>query len=388
MKQVIDAHFEEYETQPDIIVSAPARVHLIGEHTWYFKDKTVSMAVNLPVYVAASVRNDSSLRFHFTQQKERKRGNLSTLKFRKEDRWANALKAVMYGFQSCGFDCKGLNITVFSEILPSAGFGITTAMKVATALALRALFNKEMTDVQMIQAVERGNTYFLNTGHYLADINTALYSEENTFLLTDHQKSTKTFLPFNFPEYSIVLTDARVPRISVWDEETIRTPENFLLMAELKNQKNGYWVYEESSVEINDILSCVNEDTRRRLICIMKEHKNVMDAADSLKNGNFNGFARAVNKSHEFMRDLYTISCPEIDWLVKRVLEFDMTSSRNPTACSRITGKGFGRCSYTMIKNTDVDEYFKKITEYERIFGFHPACYIVKPSGGAKIVYQ
>ena len=294
----------------------------------------------------------------------------------------------MYGFQSCGFDCKGLNITVFSEILPSAGFGITTAMKVATALALRALFNKEMTDVQMIQAVERGNTYFLNTGHYLADINTALYSEENTFLLTDHQKSTKTFLPFNFPEYSIVLTDARVPRISVWDEETIRTPENYLLMAELKNQKNGYWVYEESSVEINDILSCVNEDTRRRLICIMKEHKNVMDAADSLKNGNFNGFARAVNKSHEFMRDLYTISCPEIDWLVKRVLEFDMTSSRNPTACSRITGKGFGRCSYTMIKNTDVDEYFKKITEYERIFGFHPACYIVKPSGGAKIVYQ
>ena len=118
----------------------------------------------------------------------------------------------------------------------------------------------------------------------------------------------------------------------------------------------------------------------------MKEHDCIMEAAEGLRGGDFFSFARAVNKSHESMRDLYNISCPEIDWLVKRVLEFEITTSRKPTACSRITGKGFGRCLYTVLKTSDVEEFKKKIAEYERIFGFHPVCYEVKPAGGASVL--
>ncbi len=386
MDKVEEVHVSEYEVKPDVVVSAPGRFHLIGEHTWYFKDKTLSMAIDLPVYIAASVRQDSSLRFYFHQINERKRGNVSTLKFRREDRWANALKAVIDGFMSCGFACKGMNITIYSDILPSAGFGITTAIKVATALVCKTLFNHPCSDAQLFQTIERGNKFFLKTGNYSADIYAALYSEPNTLLLTDHAKNTHTTIPFNFPEYTILLTDARVPRISVWDEETVFTPETFLLMAELKVKKKDYWVYEDSVVEISDILSSCTEDTRRRLICLMHEHQNVLDAVEGLQSNKFSQFARAVNKSHEEMRDNYNISCPEIDWLAKRALEFDITTTRSASACSRITGKGFARCLYTIIKTTDVEEFHKKMVDYERIFGFHTVSYEVKPSGGAKIL--
>ena len=135
MDKVIDAHKAEYETAPSVIAVAPGRFHLIGEHTWFFKDKTLSMAVNLPVYVAVSARKDSNLRFSFVQLKEKKRSSLSSLKYKKEDKWANALKAVIFGFQSLGFDCGGMNFTIYSDIQPSAGFGITTAIKVASAWA-------------------------------------------------------------------------------------------------------------------------------------------------------------------------------------------------------------------------------------------------------------
>ncbi len=386
MEKVEQAHSSEYGAKPDVIVSAPGRFHLIGEHTWYFKDKTLSMALDLPVYIAASARQDSSLRFYFHQVAERKRGNVSTLKYRREDRWANALKAVIDGFMSCGFVCRGMNITIYTEILPSAGFGITTAIKVATALVCKTLFKHPCSDAQIFQTIERGNKFFLKTGNYHADIYAALYSEKNTVLLTDHAKNTHTPIPFDFPEYSVLLTDARVPRISVWDEETVLTPENFLLMAELKMRKKDYWVYEDSVVEISDVLSAVNEDTRRRLICIMHEHQFVLDAVEGLQTQKFAQFARAVNKSHEGMRDHFNISCPEIDWLAKRALEFDITTSRNATACSRITGKGFARCLYTIIKTSDLEEYKNKMVEYERIFGFHPVSYVVKPAGGAKIL--
>lgn len=387
MEQLIEAHLAEYEVRPDIILEAPGRFHLIGDHSWYFKDKTLSMAVNLPVYFAVSVREDTAVRFYFHQLKERKRANVSSMKYRKEDRWANAIKAIIYAFEEFGLHCKGMNITIWSDILPSSGFGITTAMKVVSALAFKELFHPECDEVKLLKIIELGNRQFLGVENYVADIFTAMFSKAGNCILTDHSKTSWSLIPFSFDDYAIILTDARVPRITVWNEDLVRTPENFLLLAELKVKKNNYWVYEDSEIEINDILSGVNEDMRRRLLCIMKEHKNVMDAAEGLRTGNFQLFARAVNKSHEAMRDMFNISCPEIDWLVKRVLEFDSTSSaRNPSACSRVTGKGYGRCSYSIIKKTDVENYEQRLAEYERIFGFRASYYEVKPADGAHVV--
>jgi len=391
MKQVNDAHETEYEVLPQITVSAPGRFHLIGEHSWFCKDKTLSMAVNLPVYVAVSVRDDSTLRFYFPQLNERKRANLSSLKFRREDRWANAIKAVIYGFTSGGFDVRGMNFTVYSDILPSAGFGITTAVKAGTAFAIRALFNLHCSDVQLLQVIERGNKLFLNTGNYLADNFAALYSKEETLILTDHSKATWDYIPFNFPDKVVLLTDARVPRISVWNEESVREPENILLLGELKEAKSnvyGGWIYNSNSTDINEVLSVVNEDVRRRLLCLIQEHQNVLQAVEGLQSAQFGIFARAVNRSHEIMRDLYDISCPEIDWILKRVneLEPNLEDAHNPVTCGRITGKGFGRCLYTIIRKTDVPEFQAKLKEYERIFGFHPSSYEVKPAAGVHLV--
>ena len=147
MKEVIEAHLKEYGKKPDLLVSAPGRFHLIGEHSWFCKDKTLSMAVNFPIYVAISVRDDVTVRFNFVQMDERKRCNLTNLKFRKEDRWANSIKAMIYGFTSGGFSVSGMDITIWSEILPSAGFGITTAMKVGTAFGIKNLCGSTCSEV-------------------------------------------------------------------------------------------------------------------------------------------------------------------------------------------------------------------------------------------------
>lgn len=391
MDKVSSAHKAEYEKKPDVVAKAPGRFHLVGEHSWFFRDKTLSMAVDLPVYIAVSKRDDMNLRFCFPQLKEKKRANLSSLKMRKEDKWANAIKAVIYGFTSGGFDCTGMNFTVSSEILPSAGFGITTAIKIASAWAVRELFGFHCDDIQLLQVIERANRLFLGNENYKADNFTAIYSQENSLILTDHAKNTYDILPFTFDDKTIVLTDARVPRIITWNEESLQQPENVLLLGELKERRNnvyGGWKYEENTTDINEVLSVVNEDTRRRLICIMNEHKNIIDVQSSLEKKDFASFARAINRSHENMRDLYDISCPEIDWLLKRVQELDENPDdlRNPVSCGRITGKGFGRCTYTILRSTDVDKYKEKLADYERIFGFKPECHIVHPAHGVELV--
>ncbi len=391
MDKIIEEHEKEYGVKPDVIAVAPGRFHLIGEHSHFFKDKTLSMAVDLPVYVSVSKRDDANLRFNFVQLNDKKRAALASLRFKKEDKWANALKSVVYGFSSGGFECCGMNFTVWSDILPSAGFGITTAIKIAATWAIKELCSFRCTRVELMQVVERANKLYYGVENHKADSFTAIFSKENSLVLTDYSTNSYEVIPFKFKNKSIILTDASVPRIVTWNEESLQQPENVLLLGELKERRSnvyGGWRYEEDTAERNEVLSVVNEDTRRRLLCIISEHKCVLDAYSGIINNDFSTFARAVNKSHEFMSDNYDISCPEIDWLLKRVQGFNCGPEdlRNPANCGRITGKGFGRCTYSFLRLEDVPKYNETLLEYERIFGFKSASYTVKPAKGVHLL--
>ncbi|HBG66987.1 MAG TPA: galactokinase, partial [Treponema sp.] len=239
MEQVLEAHQKEYGTKPDVVAVAPGRFHLIGEHSWFFKDKTLSMAVNLPVSVAVSKRSDANLRFYFVQLDDRKRGNLASVKFRKEDKWANAVKSIIYGFSSGGFDCAGMNVTVCSDTLPSAGFGITTAIKIASMWALKELNGFRCTRNELLQVIERANRLYFGCANYKADNFTAIFSKENSLVLTDYSKNDYEIIPFKFTGKTILLTDARVPRITTWNEESLLQPENVLLLGELKERRSN-----------------------------------------------------------------------------------------------------------------------------------------------------
>ncbi len=392
MDELVEAHKKEYGEAPDVVAVAPGRFHLIGEHSWFFKDKTLSMAVNLPVYVAVSRRDDTNLRFRFEQLDDSKRGSLASLKFKKEDKWANAVKSVISGFMSGGFNCCGMNFTIWSDIQPSAGFGITTAIKIATAWCIKELCGfRRCRRVELLQVLERANRLYYGISNIKADNFTPIFSKEGCVVLTDYSRNECEVIPFKFKDKKIILTDARVPRITTWNEGSLQQPENALLLGELRETRSnvpGGWRYQENESERNEVLSVVSEDTRRRLLCIIEEHKCVQDAYTGIESGDFAAFARAVKKSHENMRDLYDISCPEIDWILKRVQELDMNPDdlRTPVNCGRITGKGFGRCTYSVLRNGDVDIYKQRLADYERIFGFSPACYVVKPTRGVHLV--
>lgn len=391
MKALNDAHELEYQGLPEIVAKAPGRFHLIGEHSWFFRDKTLSMAVNLPVYVAVSKREDSALKFYFHQLNERKKATLTSLKYKKEDRWANAVKSIVYGFTSAGFDLGGINFTIYSEILPSAGFGITTAIKVASALAVKTLFNLNCSEMELLQVIERGNRRFLQSNNYIADNFSALFSKKGNLLITDHFKNNWDYIPFTFQDRKIFLIDTKVPRINIWNEETLLEPQNALLLGDLRETKNtvyGGWQYIDDVTDINEELSVVSEDTRRKLLSILYEHKDVLNARDGLDKGDFFEFARSINHSHETMRDMFNISCPEIDWILKRVseLEPNLDFVRNPVTCGRITGKGFGRCLYAIMRECDVEKFKAKLVEFEKLFGYHPDVFEVEPSDGASIV--
>jgi galactokinase len=124
----------------------------------------------------------------------------------------------------------------------------------------------------------------------------------------------------------------------------------------------------------------LSEDMRRTCMHVVQEIKRVGDAEILLRNGDLAAFSRLVFHSHESLRDLLEVSCPEIDWMVKRAQEIEGVLG------ARMMGSGFGGCTYGILRQESLEVFKKRMDDYERIFGFHPIFYEFHMGGGARII--
>lgn len=410
-EKIEESHKKVFGVVPSVVATAPCRFHLMGEHTWFFDGKTMSVAIDKFVSISISPRDDEYLYFHFTNNDETKHISLESMRFRKEDKWANSIKSVLYGFMAEKFisygensasddavKISGLDFCITSDLPQAAGMGVTTAMKVCAAVGINEFFDLDCSDSELFSVIDLGNTGFLkekNENHFAENI-TAMFSEPCAVVISNHsdKKLSETafsVLDFNFTNKSIILLDAKVPRFSCWNEESIMKEEYRSILDSLKIKRDnvmGGWIYTEDKGELNEALGNLREDDRRHLLAVISEHKCVLNACNALKNEDFALFAKSVNKSHENMRDFYDISCPEIDWILKRLVEINPKpdSNHNPVCCGRITGQGFARCLYAILDDENLPQFEEKLAEYTRIFGFKTSCFKVLPVGGVKVM--
>ncbi len=384
MQKIVEFHIDEYGDEPDACALAPARFHLLGEHTWFAHGNTLSMAINHHLYVCASRRMDNNFRLFSISLNERKKISAAGLKYKKEDRWANSVKAVILAFTDFGYSVSGLNFSILSEIPADAGLGTPNALKTAVALILRKMFAPKLTKSDLVEILEHANVQYLNTYPHRADILCALFAKTNHCVRTDHRKKTADIFPFPIEGHAIILTDSRVPRIIAREELGARLDEcidAYELVKQHPDMPKDMSKLTEKMLEELDI----PESVRRRVTYIIRESLSVDDAVDALNRKDNVALSRILNRSHEGLRDRFEISCPELDWIVKRSLEFIEPSSTN-MVCARMTGKGFGGCTYTIIREEDAATYAEKLDDYERIFGFKPLLYTAKPTGCARIL--
>ncbi|MGP1594249.1 MAG: galactokinase [Treponema sp.] len=384
MQKIVPFHVDEYGDEPEVTVAVPGRFHLLGEHTWFAHGNTLSMAIDHYLYLCVSKRKDSNYRFLSLALKERKKVAASNLRYRKEDRWANSIKAVILSCMDAGIVMTGLNFTILSEIPADAGLGTPNALKVAAASVIRELFAPSLSNDELVAILENANVEHLKTYPHRADILCALYAQEGCCVRTDHKKRTADIYPFPIADYRIILTDSRIPRLPAREELNYRIQECIEAYQRVKKMpgapKNMHDLTETMLEEME-----IPESVRRRVIYIIRESMSVDDAIEALQKNDWAVFSRIVNRSQENLRDRFEISCPELDWLVKRAMEF-LEPDLNDIICSRLTGRGFGGCTYSILRAADLTEYEEKIADYERIFGFKPLSYKVKPSSGVRLL--
>jgi len=378
-------HRQEYElkddrSEPVVIAEAPGRINYLGEHGEPKAGLFLSSAIDRFIRIAVSMRKDNSLRFYAADLGERKRTTLVNLKYKREDRWANFIKVAVHLFAGMGYPVKGLNFTVSGDIPQQVGLASSSAIEAAAVTALRGFFQANITDRELLSRLKISKAQFFGSNNNSVDYLIAFSAKKDQFLVVDETNMEVRRIKSPLGKYKLLVMDSRVPRMGIEDELRQRQEDIKTGLDLLSNRKPGASFKEFVAADLVESMGNLPEEIRRRSLHVVQEMRRVNDADDSLKRADLSSFTKIISHSHESLRDLYEVSCPEIDWLVKRAMEID------GVLASRMTGQGFGGCTYTFIREDAVDEYKKRLEDYERIFGFHPVIYDMKLSSGCRLV--
>jgi len=378
-------HRREYELSDDrsdhvVIAEAPGRVHFLGEHGEPKAGLFLSSAIDRYVRVAVSMRRDNSLRFFAADLGERKRTTLVNLKYKKEDRWANYIKVAIHMFSALGYPVKGLNFTVAGDIPQQVGLASSSAIEAAAVMALKGFFQANISERELLSRLTASKALFFGKNFCPVDYVIAFSARKDQFLVVDEASLEIKRIKSPLGKFKLLVMDSRVPRMGVEEELIQREVDIKKGLDLLSDKKKGATFRDFAAADLIESMGNLPEEIRRRSLHIVQELRRVNDADDSLARADLSSFTKIINHSHESLRDLYEVSCPELDWLVKRAQEI------RGVLASRMTGQGFGGCTYTFIREEAVDDYKKRLEDYERIFGFHPMIYEMKLSTGCRVI--
>ncbi len=128
---VYDTYQQQFGHTPDVVVSAPGRVNLIGEHTDYNDGFVLPMAIDRKISIGGSARNDEEICLYSLNFQEKVQFPVTALK--KEGKWTDYVQGVIDELLKAREQVKGFNAVLYGDVPLGSGLSSSASIEVATA---------------------------------------------------------------------------------------------------------------------------------------------------------------------------------------------------------------------------------------------------------------
>jgi galactokinase len=355
-------------------VSAPGRVNLVGEHTDYNGLPVFPMAIQRAVNISFRPRGDARIRLENLDPRFEPREfdvGPEIEPFAAGD-WGNYAKAAAQALARRAPIRRGFEALVDGDIPSAAGLSSSSALVVATTLALLAANETEIDPLELMDLCARAEHY-VGTRSGGMDQAICLGGRAGHAVLIDFEplRLRPTPVPSDW-RFVIANTFVEAKKSgSAQAGYNARVRECAEALRGLEARTYRDLVERHPLGELLELADeKLRDPLRRRFRHVVSESARVEDARAAMLEGDLDAFGRLMDASHASLRDEYEVSCPELDRLVER-------ARAGGAAGARLTGAGFGGCAVALCRANRLDRLLGELAGADPI--------AVQPLDGARV---
>ena len=388
MQQQLTEGFKKvFETDGDNLrlFFAPGRVNLIGEHIDYNGGLVLPCALDKGTYVAINQRDDDVIRLASSTFNPIVSISKNNLAFDPDHGWANYPKGVASCLIELGHKLTGFDMYIIGDLPNGAGLSSSASISMAVAVTLNNVFGLGISSIEMARLCQKAEFYNgVNCG--IMDPFASAMGKKDHAILLDCNTLEYSHVPLTLGDYRIVIANTNKRRGLADSQYNERRRECEEALKDLKKVRDinalcdlSLEEFEKHKHIISDKVSC------RRAEHAVYENHRTKKAAEYLTAGKWNELADTMIKSHESLRDLYEVSCNELDSLVRHAYAHGKIPGNPPIYGGRMTGAGFGGCTVNIVHKDYTDSFAEYVGgQYERDTNKKASFYVASPGDGAK----
>ena len=378
----VKSYFEDNYLKNPILIKAPGRINLIGEHTDYNQGLVLPASIEKGIYFAVSGNEENNIQIEsFLTQPEKIVFQLNGEHKVFESFWGNYFKAIIEILIAKDYPLKGMNCVFGGDIPIGSGLSSSAAICCGFIYAITQVSEKEISreDIALI-AQEAEHKIGLNCG--LMDQYAVLFGKKGNAFFLDCNDLSHKYIPINLDGYSWVLINSNIKHNLAVDSEYNKrrvSCENIVkqIQAYRPQVKSLRDISKDDLVKVKNK---VNEIDIQRAKYIIEENDRVLQMMQELTAGDAIAVGNVLKDGHWAMSTEYEITTTELDHLVKIGEELDGVLG------SRMMGGGFGGCTINLIETKSLDESIKALLRsYKNKTGIDAEYYHLAIDDGVKV---
>ncbi|TRZ44284.1 galactokinase [Robertkochia solimangrovi] len=365
-----------------VTIAAPGRINLIGEHIDYNGGFVLPAAIDKKINLEFS-KTDSDLCEVYSKNVDKK-FTFSLTDVKPSDvEWENYILGVVHFIQQLrpgklgGFKCS-----IESHLPIGSGISSSAALESGVAKGLNELFKLKLSDLEIITLSRDAEHHYVGTKCGIMDQFAVVKGKKNKLIKLNSDTLEYEYITADLEPYELVLLNTNKSHNLASSQYNVRRQECETAMEIIKAVHPQYDHLATTPVEVIDALKdkFPGKSYQRARYAAMENGRVIM-AANALHDELFQLFGQYLYESHKGLKDMYEVSCAELDFLV------DFSKSHEEVLGSRMMGGGFGGCTINLIHKDYIDTYIGEVSEaYKTEFGIELTPIRVKVSDGVKRV--
>ncbi|MEM6268592.1 MAG: galactokinase [Bacteroidota bacterium] len=380
MEQVRQAFYEEFG-EPELLVHSPGRINFIGGHTDYHEGFVLPAAI------------ESGLGFVLRRNGTPDRARVRAMNVRAEshfdigavpatsEKWERYVKGMTVLMRERLPQLEGFDLVFGGDLPIGAGLSSSAALCCGLGLGLNALAGGNLDRLEIARLAQTAEHRYAGVKCGLLDQMAVLFAKPDYALFIDCRSQKFRAIPLALRDHALVLIDSRVRHDHAESGYNQRVAETAQGLAVIRKEYPHVAALRDVDQEM---LRAVSEkmppEVLARCLYVVAENRRVESAVEHLENGQLGEFGELMFETHLGLRDLYRVSCPELDFLA------EMSALFSGCVGARMVGGGFGGNLLAIVERSAVDRYIGGITQrFAEHFGKSVAVRTIMMGAGATV---